>query len=237
MALVLIPLLGLLAGLLTTVAGMGGGLVLLGALGLLTDPHQALAWTAPALLLGNLHRLWLYRGLVDRATAGRFALGAIPAAFAGGLVASALPGRVLAGILLVVGAMGLLVHFGRRDWRLPAWSMVPFGALAGGLVATGGGAAVVVGPSLHARGLSGRRYLATMATVAVALHSSRLLAYGLGGMAGLDDLLVGAGLSLCIAVGNLLGDRVIRGWSERALDRVQVGAVLACMGLAVGELW
>ena len=50
-------LLGVLAGALTTVAGLGGGMLLIYALAALGDPHVALAATAPALLVGNLHRL------------------------------------------------------------------------------------------------------------------------------------------------------------------------------------
>ena len=48
--------LGTIAGILTTLAGQGGGLFLLLAIAALVGPHEALAITAPALLLGNLHR-------------------------------------------------------------------------------------------------------------------------------------------------------------------------------------
>src|SRR5688572_1452872 len=57
----LVVLLGIAAGFLTTVAGMGGGLLLVTALAVVWGPHVALPVTSLALLVGNLHRLALYR--------------------------------------------------------------------------------------------------------------------------------------------------------------------------------
>ena len=72
------------AGLLTTVAGLGGGILMLLAVSLATDPKVALVATAPALLAGNLHRAFLFRGDVDRRVARAFALGAFPGSVLGG---------------------------------------------------------------------------------------------------------------------------------------------------------
>jgi uncharacterized protein len=83
--------LGLAAGVLTSLAGQGGGLFLLIACSALHGPRVALAMTAPALLLGNLHRAWIYRRTVDRPIAWRMTLGGLPGAVLGGLVAGAMP--------------------------------------------------------------------------------------------------------------------------------------------------
>ena len=83
MVMALVPVLGVLAGILTTVAGLGGGMVLMLALSLLTSPTVALAATAPALLAGNLHRSVMFRGQVDRRVATSFAAGAFPGALPG----------------------------------------------------------------------------------------------------------------------------------------------------------
>lgn len=236
-SILLLGLLGLLAGTLTTLAGQGGGLVLLGALGLLYDPHTALAWTTPALLLGNLHRAWLYRRATDRPTAWLLLAGAVPAAFLAGLLATGLPPLALGLALVGVGGLGLLSSTGVLRWRAPARAVPWMGVLAGTLTGTGGGAGVVMGPVLMARGLAGRPYVATMATVAVTLHASRLLAYGLGGVATGTTLLTGAGLALAITAGNLLGDKVFAGVGPAGQVRVQQAALVASVALAVGELW
>lgn len=236
-AILLVALLGVFAGGLTTLAGQGGGLVLLGALGLLYDPHTALAWTTPALLLGNLHRAFLYRRAADRGAALLLLAGAVPAAFLAGLLATALPPLVLGLALVGVGVLGLLTSTGALRWRAPSRLVPVLGVLAGVLTGTGGGAGVVMGPVLMARGLTGRALVATMATVAVALHGSRLLAYGLGGVADARTLLAGAGLALAITAGNVLGDRVFAGVGDGAQARVQQAALLVSLVLAVGELW
>src|SRR5262245_36184409 len=69
--LVELGLLGLAAGSLTTVAGQGGGLLLLLACSTLAGPHEALAITAPALLLGNLHRAVWLRAHINKSIALR----------------------------------------------------------------------------------------------------------------------------------------------------------------------
>ena len=83
---------GIAAGLITTVAGMGGGLLLLLVLAVISgDPVQALVVTSPALLLGNGHRLWRYRHDVDRATALPLARGAVPTALGVGMLTAQAP--------------------------------------------------------------------------------------------------------------------------------------------------
>ena len=97
--------LGLFAGALTTVAGMGGGMCLTLALSFLFDPRSALAITSPALLIGNIHRVWLFRKDVRWDVTWRFALGALPGALIGAIAAASLPGSVLS--WLILGAAGV----------------------------------------------------------------------------------------------------------------------------------
>ena len=95
----LVPLLalGLAAGVMTTLAGMGGGLMLLLALAALRDPHEALAMTAPALLIGNAHRAFMFRAHLRPSVSGRLVAGALPGAILGGVWALSLPGEWLRG--------------------------------------------------------------------------------------------------------------------------------------------
>lgn len=233
--LVLFVCLGLLAGLLTTLAGMGGGLVLLLALAALTDPLQALALTAPALLLGNLHRLVLYRAEVDRPTARALVAGGLPGALLGGLLATALPDEVLAGVMLALAFVALGQLLGLR-LPVPAGAAAPLGATCGFVTATGGGAGVLIGPFLLARGLAGRTYVATVAAAAVAMHSGRLLAYGSAGAVDAGVLLGGLLLALAISTGNLLGDRVLRFLPRGREAQLQHLVMAGCVGLALWGL-
>lgn len=234
-SLALLLCLGLLAGLITTLAGMGGGLVLLLALAALSDPLHALALTAPALLLGNLHRLLLYRAEVDRSTARALVLGGLPGALVGGLLATALPPGVLAGAMLALALLALSQLLGLR-LPVPAAAAAPLGAACGLVTATSGGAGVIIGPFLLARGLAGRTYVATVAAAAVAMHLGRLLAYGSAGAVGREVLLGGLLLAGAISAGNLLGDRVARRLPEGREALLQHAVMAGCVGLALWGL-
>lgn len=224
--------LGVLAGILTTVAGLGGGLFLLLALASLGDPAGALAVTAPALLLGNLHRLWRGREHLDQGLARPLMAGALPGSLVGGALAVAVPSWVLSAAMVITSSLALARSVGLRI-PIPAKAAVPMGFFTGVVTATSGGAALIVSPFLRARGLSGPRFVATSAATAIALHAGRLVAYGAGGLATPHTLGVGLGLALAIGVGNRLGEKLARQMGERVQVRVQDVVTVVCVGLAL----
>src|SRR5260221_2438717 len=82
-----VMLLALVGGAVTTLAGAGGGVLLILSLSLLLGPHVALAATAPTLLVGNLHRLVLYRDRIHPSVTLASILGAPPSRVVGGAMA------------------------------------------------------------------------------------------------------------------------------------------------------
>ena len=228
--------LGLLAGALTTVAGLGGGMLLVLALSVLWDPHAALAITAPALLVGNAHRLVLFRHAVDRAVAWRFAAGAIPASLLGGLVAVALPELVLSVLLLGVAAIAAARELGWIAFQPTPATIVPGGAVAGVLTATTGGGGLLVAPMLLAQGLRGEAFVATGAAASIAMHVGRIAAYGMGGLVDARTLGFSALLAGAILAGNLGGRRVRRLLSARATMTITWATLAAALVLAIAGL-
>jgi uncharacterized membrane protein YfcA len=231
--LLLLSTLGLLAGLITTLAGLGGGLMLVLSLALLHDPHTALVVTAPALLLGNLHRLTLFRGHLSLDVAGRLAVGALPGAFLGGLVAVGLPPQVLKALMSGMVLLLWVRRFLPNGGRLPRWVLTPAGAGIGALTAASGGAGILVTPLILASGVTGDAFIATAATSAVAMHFGRLAAYGSGGLVDGQSLAWAAVLGGAIPFGNLLGRRIRRQISEAAAMRCTYVALAGCVGLAL----
>lgn len=228
--------LGFLAGGLTTVAGMGGGVMLVLALSLAASPVEALALTSPALLVGNLHRLALGRRAIDRAIARPFVLGALPGSLLGGLLAVALPTLLMQALLVLTTAMALARALGWWTFRPRAAALVPAGAAIGAAAATTGSAGLLVGPLMHAAGLSGARFVATTAAAAVSMHLGRILAYGLGGHVHAGTLAGSAALALTILAGNAAGERLRRRLSARASLRLELGVLLVCVALALAGL-
>lgn len=198
---------GVLAGALTTIAAMGGGIFLVAVLSAVLGPHAALASTAPALLVGNVHRAWSFRHALDRDVARAFLVGAVPGAALGGAVSAELPPSVLGWAIVLVTAFALARTAGLFEVRVPPafWSPFAFGA---GAVAATSGAGIVVAPALVAGGLSGEALVATSASAAVAMHVGRVLGYGAGGLMGEAELGASAVLAAAILVGNVVGRRL-----------------------------
>ncbi len=229
----ILALLGTLAGVLTTLAGLGGGILLQVALSLAVGPHRALAITAPALLVGNLHRALLYRAHIDRDVARDFVLGALPGSVVGGLAALALPVWAVHALMLAMVSLALLRRAGVWRWRPSRAVMLPAAAGIGAVSATSGGAGLLVSPLMLAAGLTGERYVSTVAVGAVAMHAGRLLAYGLGGMVTRETLAQGAVLTVAILVGNGIGARLRRHLDADAGARIEVAVLCVATVCAI----
>lgn len=232
-----LPLLGVASGALTTLAGLGGGILLLLALSLVWGPSAALAITAPALLLSNLHRFWMYRRDVDRRVAGSFVAGALPGSLVGGLLAARVPEGLLAWMMVGMTALALARAFGLWSWKPRPALLLPAGAGIGVLTGTSGGAGVLAAPLLMSAGLSGQAYVATAALCAVAMHTGRVLAYGAGGLVTEETLLRTGILTAALLAGNLVGKR-LRGrlLDERRGQRLEMATLVVCVGLSLAGL-
>lgn len=114
----LLPI-GLLAGALTTVTGVGGGMVALSLLSLVMEPAAALAISAAAFAIGNAHRAVLFARSIDRHVTARFGAGLAGGAIAGALAVPFLPAPVLRMALAAVAALALAkaVSGHLRRWR------------------------------------------------------------------------------------------------------------------------
>ncbi len=225
---------GVLAGSLTSMAGLGGGILLLLGLSLVWPPAVALATTAPAMLLSNMHRWWMLRTDVDRSIAKGFALGAVPGSFVGGLLVSRMPDAVLRWLMVVMTAFAVGRALKLYEWRPRAWAMVPAGAGIGAISAAVGGAGLLVGPLYIAAGLTGKRFVATIASAAVALHVGRVVAYGLGGLVTRETLLRGAVLTVSLVVGNVVGLKMRERWlNDARAQKLEIASLLVCVVLSL----
>jgi uncharacterized membrane protein YfcA len=232
----LLVLLGVFAGALTTVAGLGGGLVLLLALAVLIGPKAALATSALALLVGNLHRLWLYRDALDWPLARSLLRGVVPGALVGALFLVGIPGWIVQALMIAMVGLALARAFGGYTWVLPPRAMTASGAVIGALTATAGGAALLASPLLLASGLAGTAYSATLAMTSVGLHASRLVGYTIGGMYTTHVVAQAAVLAVAVMAGNLVGDRVRRHLGPRVQHGLELGTPVVALGLALAGI-
>lgn len=225
--------LGVAAGALTTLAGLGGGLVLLLGLSLLWDPISALAVTTPALLVGNLHRGWLLRDRIDWAVARAFALGALPGAALGALAAVSVPVAVVNALMLLVTLLSLARALGLLPLRAPTGAMAPAGFVIGGLTGSAGGAGVLTGPLFLSAGLAGDAYAGTIAASGVAMHLGRIAGYGASGLLTRELWQWAALLALAVVGGNAVGRRGRRLAQRLPAGLVEHAVLVACVALAL----
>jgi uncharacterized membrane protein YfcA len=232
-----LAVLGLVAGILTTLAGMGGGLFLLVALGLVYGPHVALAVTTPALLVSNLHRAWLFRADVDWRMARLVALGVMPGAIVGALLLPALPEVVIAALFTASTGFALLRATGRvRIDPAPRW-ITAYAVGIGALAATSGGAGMLIAPLVLSSGATGARYVATVAIGAVAMHLARVIGYGTVGVLVPAQLADAAVILVGLLAGNLIGRRLRGRLGAKTERNIELGALLVANAFAIAAVF
>lgn len=232
-----LAVLGLVAGILTTLAGMGGGLFLLVALGLVYGPHVALAVTTPALLVSNLHRAWLFRADVDWRMAKLVAMGVMPGAIVGALLLPALPEVVIAALFTASTGFALLRATGRvRIDPAPRW-ITAYALGIGALAATSGGAGMLIAPLVLSSGATGARYVATVAIGAVAMHLARVIGYGTVGVLVPAQLADAAVILVGLLAGNLIGRRLRGRLGAKTERNIELGALLVANAFAIAAVF
>ncbi|MCA9630622.1 MAG: sulfite exporter TauE/SafE family protein [Myxococcales bacterium] len=224
---------GIFAGALTTLSGIGGGMLLLLVLSLVWSPAEALACTAPALLLGNLHRLFLFRRSVAWSTIAGFAAAAVPGSVVGGLLVSAAPPALTRWLLVSMTLLAIARALGWIQLRPRAWAMVPAGGLIGALNGAVGGAGLLVAPLLLTVGLSGEAYVASVSACAVAMHLGRIIGYGAGGLFTSHLAQLSLVTAAAILGGNFIGRRLRTLSSRIKGNRLEYATLVACVGLAL----
>jgi uncharacterized membrane protein YfcA len=232
----LLATLGILAGLVTTLSGFGGGLLLVTALALLWDPLTALTLSSLALLFGNAQRLWLFRRDWDRRLAVPVVLGAIPGALAGALLATKAPSWILQSAIVGMTLVAMLRLLAPGRITLPTRFLGPGACGVGLLSATTGGGGFLLGPLLLSTGVSGGRYIATGASAGTAIHLFRITGYSTTGI--LDFTLIHSVIviTLAILLGNLLGRRIRTELGEARMRWLEYGAPVVCAALALAGL-
>lgn len=229
-------LIGVAAGAVTTVAGFGGGLFVTLVLSLVWDPHTALGVAAAALLVGNAHRLWKLRRVIDRDATPSIVVGAVLGGAIGGWVTAGLEATTIRWLLVAVTGLAVARALG---WlRLPRSRAVlfPGGFGVGFIAATTGGGGLLLAPLLLAVGLTDVAFLATGTATAVAVHVGRIGSYVSTGLLRPEHATMAVVLAAGLVIGNASGF-IMRGWLSAATRErstwvvLVIGIVLALAGV------
>ena len=207
----------LAASFLSAVAGFGGSVILLPVLVWTVGVTDAIPILTVAQLIGNLARAVFNHRELDWAVIWRFALGAVPAAIAGGIIFAKAPAGALVRVLGVFLLLMVLYRYTRwgRSIKLRRAGFIPLGAVSGILSAVLGTVGPLVAPFFLAYGLVKGAYIGTEAMTAVTMHVTKLAVYGSYSLVDLRILLTGLGIGAVMIIGTFLGSKLLKRVPER----------------------
>ncbi|HZE37207.1 MAG TPA: sulfite exporter TauE/SafE family protein [Stackebrandtia sp.] len=220
----------------SAVAGFGGGVLLLPVFAALFGLRAAVPMLTLTQLSSNASRVWLNRRELNWRLIGWFALGAVPLAAAGGLLlahAPLEPLRRLLGVFLI--GMVAWRRFGKPPGKPRDTAFTTIGAVSGLGSALVGSTGPLTAPFFLAYGLTRAAYIGTEAASALAMHLTKLAAYGAG------DLITGAVLTFGLALtpatiaGAWVGKHIVDRISDRLFVLlVEAGLVIAGLLFLIG---
>ena len=158
--------------------GIGGVVLLIPLLSTKLPPAQAVAVSAPIMLVNNLGKTWVYRRHVDRHALFLVSALAVPTAFVAALLTARVDDRVI--LLSVAGLIVLSVvveHVRARPVRLSARALLLWGLVTGVISGLCGAAGPPTAIGLRGYGLSREAFVATVAVFAVLLQVAKVPAY------------------------------------------------------------
>ncbi|MEO1064157.1 MAG: sulfite exporter TauE/SafE family protein [Actinomycetota bacterium] len=239
--LVVIAVAAVSTSVLSAVAGLGGGIILLVVLAQFFAPATAIPLQSAVQFVANGSRAAMIRDEISWPAVGWSTVLVFPGALLGVRVATALPEdvmRVLLGaFVLVVGWRPSLLRWsGGRP--LPDRAMLPVGGAAGFINATAGASGPFTAPFFKAVTATHTAFVATAAASQVIAHTSKLGAYSLADFRLGDHVAVIVVGAIGVTIGSRIGTRLLGRASPEQLEglfkvvltalalRLIVGAVL-----------
>ncbi len=218
------------ASALAAVTGFGGAAILLPILVLIYGVRDAIPILTVAQLIGNASRVWFNRHELKLPVVGWFAVGAVPAALAGGVLFASAPLSFLKRLLgIFLLATVVYRHMNQsRSFRPSLRSFAAIGAVFSFLSALLGSVGPIMAPFFLAFGLVKGAYIGTEALATVIMHIAKLIAYGGTSVLNFDSGMIGLALGPIMIFGSFVGKKIL----DRLPERVFVWLIEATLILA-----
>ena len=228
--LALLLAMALATSILSAIAGLAGGIVLLTVMLLYFEPLDAIPLHGAVQLVSNGTRAWIQRRHVDWRLVWPYALPLLPAGAVGIQFARGLPAEVLrlmiAGFVLVATWGRGLLLLGTHPERLrPTRRFLMLGTGLGFLNVTIGATGPLLGPFFLNLELGRQGVVGTMAACQTLGHLAKITVFGVAGFAFAEYL--GPLLLLCamVVIGTWVGSRLLERVSELWFTRLYKGVL------------
>lgn len=223
MFLIVVGVAALLTSILSAVAGLGGGVILLAVIAQFVAPTTAIPVQGAIQLASNSSRAWFLRPDVAWGPVGWSSILLLPASFLGVAIATSLPEDVIR-VVLAVFVLVLAWRPSLLKWKggrgLPRPALVMVGAVSGFVNTTVGASGPITSPFYKAATATHVSFVATAAVTQVVAHTAKLLAFTADGWDLTEYLGVIAVGIAGVIVGSLIGTRLIGRLSEDDLGVV-----------------
>lgn len=212
MELLVIAIAALVTAVLSAVAGLGGGIVLLAVIAQFHAPVVAIPIHGGIQLASNASRATILRSHINWGAVARSSILLFPAALLGVAVATSVPADatriVLGGFVLVVTWRPALLRW-RSEQRPPDNVLIGVGAVSGFLSATVGASGPFTSPFFRLVTATHTAFVATAAASQVIAHASKLGAFAGDGFAVSDHLgTITLGMA-AVSLGSVIGTRLL----------------------------
>jgi uncharacterized protein len=237
---VVVGLAAFVAGTCSGMTGFGGGLLLPPILAPILGVQHVVPVLSFGMLMTNAHRLWLYRQHANLKLIGAVLITTVPAVALGTTIYLELPPDVIA---IVLGSFLLLSipvgrYFAKRKLALGPAGLSIAGGFFGVISGTTPGSGMLMVPVLLGAGLVGEAFLATDASISIAVNLTKAVIFNrLGGLP-LELLAVGLLIGLCTVPGNYAARWILRRTSVRLHTRLlEIIVLIGGLSLLGKPLW
>lgn len=207
--------------------GIGGVVLLIPLLSTTLPPAQAVAVSAPIMLVNNLGKTWVYRRHLDKRALWLVSALAVPTAFCAALLTATIDDRVILLAVATLILLSVLVEHMGRPVRLSDRALLFWGLITGVISGLCGAAGPPTAIGLRGYGLTREAFVATVAVFAVLLQIAKVPAYWV------TDVLPVRLLPLCGLLGAVavvavaVGPPLLRKVPERSFKLVVDGLLIA----------
>jgi uncharacterized membrane protein YfcA len=225
---VVVLLLGIVAGTVGGVIGFGSSVMLMPALVILYGPREAVPVMAVAAIMANLSRVMVWWRDVDWKVCAAYSITGIPAAALGAGTLLTIAPRFAEGVLGVFFLLTIPARrwMAKRALRINLWQMAIVGAVIGyitGIVVSTG---PINSPFFLAYGLVKGAYLATEALGSLALYVSKAMTFRSLGALSIETIGKGLLIGSSLMVGSYVAKRFVLKLDARQFYRLIEGMLL-----------
>ncbi len=231
----------LLTSILSAVAGLGGGVILLVVIAQFVAPTTAIPIQGSIQLASNSSRAWFLRRDVSWSPVGWSSILLLPGSLLGVAVATSLPDDtirlVLAGFVLVLAWRPSVLRW-KGGTTVPTPALIGLGGVSGFVNTTVGASGPITSPFYKAVTATHVAFVATAAVTQVLAHAAKLIAFTAEGWDVTEHLgVIGIGIG-GVVIGSRIGTRLVGHMREEHLTTIfRVVLTALAVRLIVTSLW